>query len=80
MCSSDLAVARSHQGRGLGSGLLKDAIQRTLSAADIAGIRALAVHAKDDDARAFYLHFGFSPSPTDPLHLFVLLKDLRASL
>jgi GNAT superfamily N-acetyltransferase len=80
MLLARLAVARSHQGRGLGSGLLKDAILRTLSAADIAGIRALAVHAKDDNARAFYLHFGLSPSPTDPLHLFVLLKDLRASL
>jgi len=72
-----LAVCRTHQGRGLGAGLLKDAIRRTLAAADIAGIRALAVHAKDDDARSFYTHFGFRPSPSDPLHLFVLLKDLR---
>jgi len=57
---------------------LKDAISRTLAAAEIAGIRALAVHAKDDNARGFYAHFGFRPSPSDPLHLFVLLKDLRA--
>jgi hypothetical protein len=64
----------------LGSGLLKDAMQRTLHAADIAGIRAFAVHAKDDDARRFYEHFGFLPLPSDPYHLFRLLKDLRAAL
>ena len=78
MVLARLAVCRSEQGRGLGAGLLKDAMQRTLAAADIAGIRALAVHAKDDQASGFYRHFGFIPSPTDPLHLFVLLKDLRA--
>jgi hypothetical protein len=44
--------------------------------ADIAGIRALAMHAKDDAARAFYEHFEFLPSPSDPLHLFVLIKVL----
>jgi hypothetical protein len=49
----------------------------TLQAADIAGIRAFAVHAKDEEARRFYEHFDFVPSPTDPLHLFVLLKDVR---
>ena len=57
--------------------MLKDAIGRTLAAADIAGIRALAVHAKDGRAQRFYAHFGFRPSPSDPLHLFVLLKDLQ---
>ena len=80
MLLARLAVATSWQGRGLGSGLLKDAMLRTLKAADIAGIRALAVHAKDDDARAFYERFGFVPAPTDPYHLFVLLKDVRAIL
>jgi hypothetical protein len=48
-----------------------------LAAAEIAGISALAVHAKDERAQSFYAHFGFRPSPTDPLHLFVLLKDLQ---
>ena len=62
---------------GLGRALLKDALRRTAQAADIAGIRAFAAHAKDDAARAFYEHFDFTPSPTDPMHLFVLLKDLR---
>jgi hypothetical protein len=44
------------------------------------GIRAFAVHAKDDDARRFYEHFGFLPLPSDPYHLFRLLKDIRAAL
>ena len=72
-----LDVARSHQGKGRGAGLLKDAIGRTLAAAAIAGICAMVVHVKDEQARGFYEHFGFRPSPTDPLHLFVLLKDLQ---
>lgn len=80
MLLARLAVAATWQGKGLGAGLLKDAMVRTLHAADIAGIRALAVHAKDDDARAFYERFGFVQSPTDPYHLFVLLKDVRAFL
>ena len=53
---------------------------RTLEAADIAGIRAFAVHAKDDQARAFYERFDFVASPSDPYHLFRLLKDARAIL
>ena len=77
MLLARLAVHRDWQGRGIGSGLLKDAMLRTLQAADIAGIRALAVHAKDDAARAFYGRFGFIESPTDPLHLFLLIKELR---
>jgi GNAT superfamily N-acetyltransferase len=80
MLLARLAVATSWQGKGLGSGLLKDAMLRTLQAADIAGIRAMAVHAKDDDARAFSERFGFVPAPTDPYHLLVLLKDVRAIL
>ena len=78
MVLARLAVSCEEQGKGLGSGLLKDAIQRTMAASEIAGIRALAVHAKDEEARSFYAHFGFVESPTDPLHLFVLLKDLRS--
>lgn len=80
MLLARLAIATRWQGKGLGSGLLKDAMLRTLQAADIAGIRALAVHAKDDEAKAFYEHFDFLPSPGDPYHLFRLLKDIRALL
>jgi GNAT superfamily N-acetyltransferase len=80
MLLARLAIASRWQGRGLGGGLLKDAMLRTLQAAEIAGIRAFAVHAKADQARAFYEHFDFVPSPTDPYHLFRLLKDLRGLL
>lgn len=80
MLLARLAIAADQQGRGLGAGLIKDALARTLQAADIAGLRALAVHAKDDEARAFYERFDFIASPSDPFHLFVLLKDVRALL
>ena len=80
MLLARLAVATSWQGKGFGSGLLKDAMLRTLQAADIAGIRAFGVHAKDDAAKSFYERFDFVPSPTDSYHLFRLLKDIRAAL
>jgi GNAT superfamily N-acetyltransferase len=77
MLLARLAVDRRWQGQSIGKALLKDAMQRTLQAADIAGIRAFAVHAKDEEARNFYQKLDFIPSPTDPMHLFVLLKDVR---
>jgi GNAT superfamily N-acetyltransferase len=80
MLLARLAVATTFQKKGLGAGLLKDAMLRTLEAAEIAGVRAFAVHAKDDEAKSFYEHFGFVPSPSDPYHLFRLLKDVRADL
>jgi GNAT superfamily N-acetyltransferase len=80
MLLARLAVDRSEQGRGLGRALLKDALLRTGQAADIAGIRALLVHAKDEEARAWYEQFDFEPAPTDPNQLFLLMKDLKALL
>ena len=80
MLLARLAIAASCQGKGLGSGLLKDAMLRTLQAAEIAGIRAFVAHAKDDAAKAFYERFDFVPSPSDPYHLFRLMKDVRAAL
>ncbi len=77
MLLARLAVDLHWQKQGVGAGLLKDAMLRTLQAADIAGIRALVVHAKDASARTFYERFDFLPSPSDPLHLFLLLKDVR---
>jgi GNAT superfamily N-acetyltransferase len=77
MLLARLAVDLRWQKQGIGAALLKDAILRTLQAADIAGIRALVVHAKDHAARTFYERFDFIPSPTDPMHLFMLMKDLR---
>jgi GNAT superfamily N-acetyltransferase len=75
-----LAVDRQHQGRGLGKALIKDALLRTIQAADIAGIRALLVHAKDDKARQWYLNWEFEPSQTNSFHLFLLLKDIKTIL
>jgi predicted N-acetyltransferase YhbS len=80
MLLARLAVAVAWHSNGLGAGLLKDAVLRTLHAARIAGIRVFAVHARDNMARAFYEHFDFAPSPTDPYHLFRPLKDLRGLL
>lgn len=80
MILARLAVSQSWQGKGVGAGLIKDAIARTLQAADIAGIRAFVVHAKDDDVRAFYEHFGFVSSPTDARHLYALIKDLQRAI
>jgi GNAT superfamily N-acetyltransferase len=74
-----LAVHSNAQGRGIGAGLLLDALGRALQVADIIGVRALAVHAKDDAAAAFYRHFGFEASPTDSRHFFMLMKDIRSA-
>lgn len=71
MVLARLAIDRTEQGRGLGKALLKDSLLRTAQAAEIAGIRALLVHAKDDEARAWYEALDFEPSPTDPYHLFL---------
>lgn len=78
MILARLAVHQDWQGKKIGAGLLKDAVLRTLQAADIAGIRALVVHAKDDTARAYYSHFGFTDGFSDPLHLYLLTKELKA--
>lgn len=78
MILARLAVDQRHQRAGLGKALLKDALKRTAQAADIAGIRALLVHAKDEQAREWYLKWELELSASDPLHLFLLVKDLIA--
>jgi GNAT superfamily N-acetyltransferase len=75
-----LAVDNSERGKGLGKGLLKDALLRSLQAANLIGCRAVLVHAKDQTAINFYEKHGFEPSPIDESHLFLLLKDIVASL
>lgn len=80
MLLARLAVDIKHRERGLGRALLKDALLRTVQAADIAGIRCLLVHAKDERARSWYSQFDFDVSPTDPYHLMLLLKDIKAIL
>lgn len=77
---SRLAVDRKNQGLGLGKDLLRDAIVRSVEVADLIGARALLVHALNDNAREFYARFDFEPSPTDPLHLMLLIKDARVVL
>lgn len=75
-----LAVDQNEAGKGLGNGLLKDALLRTIQAADIGGLRAMLTHAKDEDAKQFYQKFGFEESPIHPLTLMLSIKDIRASL
>ena len=74
-----LAVNESEKGAGLGRALLKDALVRSASAADIIAVRAVLVHALNDEARRFYMRFDFEPSSVHPLHLMLLMKDIRAS-
>lgn len=75
-----LAVDVAEKGKGLGTGLLKDALLRSVHAAEIIGCRAVMVHAKDAAAGAFYQHFGFEPAPSDPFRLYLLMKDIKAGL
>lgn len=76
-----LAVDATVQGKGLGRALLRDALVRVGNAAEEIGVRALLIHAKDEQAKKFYMRNAeFEPSPTDPLHLFLLMKDLRKAL
>ena len=75
-----LAVSRHLQGKGIGRGLLQDAIRRTLMIAEQAGIRALLTHPVDDQAARFYQRFGFIPSPLRHQQLLLLLKDARHSM
>jgi len=76
-----LAVDRSEANRGLGRGLVVDALRRTMRVSEATGVRALLIHARDSAARDFSLHLAeFRPSPTQPLHLFLSLKEARGLL
>jgi GNAT superfamily N-acetyltransferase len=75
-----LAIALDCQGRGLGKALLKDAILKTIAASEIAGIRALVVHAIDDAAASFYRRYGFVPSPLNPRALLLPIETAKAAL
>ena len=74
-----LAVDEGHQSEGIGRSLLQDALLRGAEAAQAVGMRAFLVHAHGE-AQGFYLRFGFEPSPTDPLHLILLMKDVSRFL
>ena len=75
-----LARDERHRRAGLGPSLLQDALLRSVEAADAIGVRVLLVHAKHDRAKRFYLEHGFEESPTDPLHLLLLMKEVRAAI
>jgi GNAT superfamily N-acetyltransferase len=77
-----LGVDLEHKGQGLGTGLLTDVIARVAALADEIGCRGLLVHAESETARDFYLHLvpEFEKSPTDELHLVLMLKDIRRTL
>lgn len=75
-----LAVDAGHQGHGVGRSLLRDVMAKCITAAENIGLRAILVHAKDEEARRWYEKYGFEPSPTDPLHLILLMKDTRKTL
>ena len=75
-----LAVDLELHGHGLGQGLLRDALLRTLQAADIAGIRAILVHAISSAAQRFYERHGFVRSPIDPMMLMIPLADVAREL
>jgi GNAT superfamily N-acetyltransferase len=75
-----LAIDRRWQGKGLGLALLRDAILRVVGAADTIGVRAMLVHAISDEARGFYEHWGFKPSPVDPMTLMITIDEARRML
>lgn len=77
-----LGVDIEQQGKGLGSALVRDALLQVAAIADRVGVRALMIHAETPEAAAFYARIdpGFVPSPTDPLHLVLLMKDLRRAI
>jgi GNAT superfamily N-acetyltransferase len=77
-----LGVDAGHEGCGLGAGLLKDVVSRVAELGATIGCRGLLVHAEGEHSRDFYLHLvpGIEPSPTDPLHLVLLMKDIHRTL
>lgn len=74
------AVDSDYLGRGLGEAMLLEALSKCVQAADTIGARVVLVRAIDERARSFYLKYGFEASPTDPLHLMLLMKDIRKTL
>ena len=75
-----LAVDNQYKGIGLGSGLLRDAILRTISIAEQVGIRAILVHALSEKAKLFYKYHGFYESTTNGMTLLITLDDARKAI
>ena len=75
-----LAVCDSARGEKIGRALLKDAMLNVMDVSRKVGVRAMLAHAKHERARTFYEKFGFEPGPTDDLHMFLVMKDVRKNL
>jgi GNAT superfamily N-acetyltransferase len=75
-----LALDRAWQGKGLGAGLLSDAVRRAIGAAESIGVRAILVHAISDEAKAFYEKHGFRPSPIEPMTLMITIDEAQRML
>jgi GNAT superfamily N-acetyltransferase len=71
------AVDKNYQRQGVGKGLFKDALKRCLGVAKEAGICAFMTHAKDEEAKSVYLRLGMVECPTNPMHLYFLMKDVE---
>lgn len=80
MILARLAVAQNYQKLGLGKALLKDSLLRTIQASNIAGLKAMIAHAKNQKAKEFYLQHGFESSPLDQDHLMLTLQDLQNAI
>lgn len=75
-----LGVDRRWAGQGIGSGMLRESMLRTVQVSEIIGVRALLAHAKDEEAKRFYISKGFSASPIEPMTLMVTVQEIAASL
>ena len=75
-----LAVDITEQNKGIGYSLLQHALLMSIQVSAKVGIRGVIVHAKDEQAKEFYLKYGFEPSPIDKLHLYLLIKDIQKTL
>lgn len=75
-----LAVDRRVQRRHVGADLLRDAVLRTIGAAETVGVRAILVHAMSENAKAFYARHGFDPSPVEPMTLMITVEDALAMM
>lgn len=71
-----MAVDQRHRGKGLGASLLKHFMLKALEVSGSVGVRVLLIHAKDEEAQAFYAHYGFVESPLDPLVMMMTVGDM----
>lgn len=75
-----MAVDQKYERKGIGKGLIRDAIIRTIGAAEVVGVRAILIHAKSEDAKRFYVEkCGLRSCPVDPMTLMATLADARAA-